>query len=516
MVKKTMYQKIQELKKKGKTRREIVTDLGLDKKTVKKYYNMDETAYLEYLKELLNRDKVFEKHKDEILEIYEKNDNRRLNMASVYDYLEEKYISLPGNEKTLRNYISHLIETNILILSEKKRIYTQVPELPYGKQMQLDFGEKRLENGLKLYIFACFLSSSRYKYVKFQSHPFKTIDVIHHLLDCFDFFGGMPEEMVIDQDKLMVVSENYGDVIYTKDFEYFRHEMGIDMYVCRKADPESKGKVENLVKYVKINFLDTRSFDSVEAANASLFKWLNRRGNGKISQATKRIPAEDIKEERNYLRKVKNSIFRKDSLLGREDRLVTDNYISVNACYYGLPGRYDKRTVEIYLTENKVFIFNPGTGEEITSYDLSIIPGKKYMHREFKRDTGKPLSELKKEAHEMFDFEGWEIFLQKNSRQFSRYFRDQCIEAKKYFSKGNIDKEILNKAIEFCLQNKTLSMSNLNDTYQHYLSMHNEAVEYFGMENIKNMYNAFYTYSPIDVKKRDVEEYRRIVSGGVK
>ena len=54
MVNKTMYQKIQELKKKGKTRREIITDLGLDKKTVKKYYNMEEATYLEYLKKLLN------------------------------------------------------------------------------------------------------------------------------------------------------------------------------------------------------------------------------------------------------------------------------------------------------------------------------------------------------------------------------------------------------------------------------------------------------------------------------
>ena len=516
MVKKTMYQKIQELKRQGKTRREIVTGLGLDKKTVKKYYSMEESEYLEYQQELLNRDKVFEQYKDEIVEIYQKNDNRRLNMASVYDYLEEKYTILPGNEKTLRNYISHLTETNTLIINEKKRIYTQVPELPYGKQMQLDFGEKRLDNGLKLYIFACLLSSSRYKYIKFQSHPFKTIDVIHHLLDCFDFFGGMPEEMVIDQDKLMVVSENHGDIIYTKDFEYFRNEMGINMYVCRKADPESKGKVENLVKYVKMNFLGARTFESEEEANSSLFRWLSRRGNGKISQATKRIPAEDIEEERKHLRKPKNSIFRKDSLLGREDRLVTDNYISVNACYYGVPGKYDKRTVEVYLTENKVFIFDSRTGEEITSYDLSMIPGKKNMHREFKRDTGKPLNELKKEVYEMFESEKWKIFLNRNFKRFSRYSRDQCIEAGKYFSKGKINEEILNKAIEFCLQNNTLSISNLNDTYQHYLSMHEDAVEYFGENEIKEMYNTFYAYSPIDVKKRDLDDYRKIASGGVK
>jgi len=57
------------------------------------------------------------------------------------------------------------------------------------------------------------LAASRYKHVIFQDHPFKTIEVIHHLLNCYDYFGGVPEELVIDQDSLMVVSENAGDII---------------------------------------------------------------------------------------------------------------------------------------------------------------------------------------------------------------------------------------------------------------------------------------------------------------
>jgi len=157
------------------------------------------------------------------------------------------------------------------------------------------------------------LSASRYKFVKFQESPFKTMDVILTLLECFEYFGGVPEEIVIDQDKLMVVSENYGDIIYTKDFKYFIQEMGIEMYVCRKADPESKGKVENLVKYVKYNFMNIRTFDSVENANKSVTDWLLRRANGKISQTTKKIPAVEIENERSHLKSIKNSIFRKDS-----------------------------------------------------------------------------------------------------------------------------------------------------------------------------------------------------------
>ena len=220
-------------------------------------------------------------------------------------------------------------------LEDCGRLYGKVPELSFGKQMQLDFGRYRCRSGLVLYIFAALLSASRYKYVIFQGEPFKTLDVIRHLLDSFDYFGGRPEELVIDQDRLMVVSENAGDIIYTKDFKHVVDEQELGLYVCRRADPETKGKVENLVKFVKVNFLGSRDFDLVEDAKAGVLNWLARRANGKISQATKQIPAVLIERERAQLRPLRSSIFRKDSLLGREDRIATDKaLISVQACSY--------------------------------------------------------------------------------------------------------------------------------------------------------------------------------------
>ena len=53
-------------------------------------------------------------------------------MSAVYDYLEERHGSLPGNEQTLRNYIRYLIRTDKLKLNESIRIYSRVPELPFG------------------------------------------------------------------------------------------------------------------------------------------------------------------------------------------------------------------------------------------------------------------------------------------------------------------------------------------------------------------------------------------------
>ena len=48
----------------------------------------------------------------------------------------------------------------------------------------------------------------------------------------------------------MVVSENGGDIVHTYEFERCKNRYGLTVWLCRKADPESKGMVESGVKFV--------------------------------------------------------------------------------------------------------------------------------------------------------------------------------------------------------------------------------------------------------------------------
>ena len=512
MIKKKMYKRIKAYKRLGYTREEIVSALSLDPKTVTKYLRMDEKEFQSYRSKKMFRDKVLDKYEKDILEIYEKNEYKKLNMASVYDYLEERYGKLPGNEKSLRNFISYLIEIKKLTLNMNIRIYSKIPELPFGKQMQLDFGQYKCRSGLKLFIFAAVLSASRYKYKIFQDHPFKTREVINHLLDCFDYFGGVPEELVIDQDSLLVVSENHGDIIFTDDFNYFVHEQEIRMYVCRKSDPETKGKIESVIKYGKYNFFNTRDFSTLSEANESVLKWLKRRANGKISQATQQIPAEMIVIEREALRPVRNSIFRKESLLGRDDRTVNEKAcIAVDTSLYQLPSKYRNKTVEVYITKHKLFVFDLYTGEEIIEYDLSLIPRKKICKREFTREKSKTITELKEYVTGMFDGENGKKFVRKNYKAFPRYARDQCIEAKKHFLAKGIDIVTLDKALEYCLENNTPSFSNLNDTYVYFKREQDRPKDI--SPEIQTMVQGNHgDHVPLNVSARDLSVYKEIIS----
>ena len=328
---------------------------------------------------------------------------------------------------------------------------------------------------------------------------------------CFAYLGGVPRELVIDQDHLLVVSENAGDIIYTTDFQTFIEEQDLTIYVCRKADPESKGKVENLIKYVKQNLLSVRDFTTVPEANAALRDWLERRANGKISQATQRIPADVWPVEQRHLCSLRPSIFRKDALIEREDRTANAHAcISVEACLYQLPQQYRHTTVEIYRTDHRLCVFDRQTGEALVEYPLSLVPGKTIRKRAFTRASTHPLSALKAEISALFPGDRWQQFVTRNWATFPRYVRDQCLEAKRYFAAQPIDPAVLEQALTFCLENTTLSMTNLRDTYQYF--QRTTAASATQDAGAVPVVGAPHAHPPVPVTQRTLAEYNALLT----
>ena len=506
-----MYQKIKNCKSKKMSIRQAARKLELSRKTVSKYYKMDDKKYIEYLLSKETKDKKFDEYRDEILELYEKNENK-VYKSSIYDVLEEKYGKLPGSERTLRNYIQFLKKEGKLQENLPVRFYIPVSELPFGKQMQVDFGEIEINSGEKVYIFASVLSASRFRYVAVQRRPFKTVDVIQHLLECFDYIEGIPKEIVIDQDKTMIVSENQGDILLTKEFQSFTAEMGYSLYVCRKADPETKGKVENLVKFVKTSFFSGRVFNSFDEIPSKLDSWLTRRANGKICQATGLVPSNLIGEERKKLHSVRLSIYKKDNIIEREERRVNEKcLISVKASLYSVPIEYRSRKVWIFHTESELFIYDAPDGKEVTSHRLSLLPGQQIIKKNhFRNFKGKP-SEMKTELISRLDSPLWETFIEKNYKKFKRYFRDQHKALSNYLN-TKLDEKILEKALQFCLDTGTYSANNLKEAYLYIAGIEYDLkpdilpVLIKGIRDVKN------DSKNLKVEKRKLSYYTSLVS----
>lgn len=512
MVSNKMYNKIQMLKNKGFSKYRIGKDLNIDPASVRKYFLMSPESYRSYCEQTSSRTKVFDSFEGEILSLYESHGFQRLNMNAVYDFLLEKHSNLNASEKSLRNYIHYLEHTQKLTYSSSCRMTSKVPELPFGKQMQLDFGQKLQQNGLKLYIFCMLLSASRFRYVQFQGRPFSTSDVILLMLSAFDYFDGVPEEVVIDQDSLMVTSENLGDIQLTRQFKAFVDEMGFNLYVCRKADPQSKGKIENLVKFVKYNFLNVRTFETVSEANISVMKWLERRANGRVCQATGQIPNVAVIEERKHLNPIRNSIFRKNSYLNREKRMVSEkSFITIESNDYSVPTAYRSHEVEFFKTEAEIFVFDGKTGKEIAHHDRCRETGQKIVNRDHFRKKSTPLKDMRQEALSWLESSRWNLFLENNQKKFTRYQRDQ-LTALKLLIQESDDAEILEQALDLCLNCCTFSANDLKDTYQ-FMKKQNRLNQLYTETKQSHAVGGSWYFQPVSVNTRNIAEYESHVKG---
>ena len=118
MLTKTKMQEIQDLKLQGYTKADIIRYYEAQgrkppsRPTLSKYYDMDVIPDDPGAK--LAKPKTFdvEPFRSTIVRILEANSGKSFCMSSVYDVLEEKFIEngdyekLPGNQQTLRNYIT--------------------------------------------------------------------------------------------------------------------------------------------------------------------------------------------------------------------------------------------------------------------------------------------------------------------------------------------------------------------------------------------------------------------------
>lgn len=186
----------------------------------------------------------------------------------------------------MRNFLAEGISKPLVSIRQMEKL----PETAYGYEAQGDFGERwqERENGskVKFYFFAMVLSRSRYKFVYFQMHPFTSSSTVDAHEKAFAYFEGIPRKIIYDQDKVLLKSENPGDYLMTDVFRKYRQQKGFEAEFCHKADPQSKGKIENVTGYVKKNFWQGRAFSSIELLNEQVLGWMERTANGKQHAGT--------------------------------------------------------------------------------------------------------------------------------------------------------------------------------------------------------------------------------------
>ena len=168
-------------------------------------------------------------------------------------------------------------------------------ESPPGKQMQLDwgyFGSISYNNAKrKLYAFAITESYSRMLYVEF-THSQKQAVLHQCLLNAFNFFGGTPQEIVVDNMVTAVIERQGRIVRFNDSFFDFLRPFNITPVACNVRQPQEKGKIERGIKYIRQSFWPLRGIKDLSDANIQIRKWLDETANVRIHGTTGEKPAE--------------------------------------------------------------------------------------------------------------------------------------------------------------------------------------------------------------------------------
>lgn len=458
-----MYHEIQRLKRAGFKPASIGRHLVLDPRTVKKYLAMSEEEFIEFKHRQLERRKVLDSYEEYIKSRLE--DFPEASAAQIHDWLKEHHSGfIEVSEKTVFNFVLYLRGKHSIPKPFNYRDHAQIEQLPYGRQAQVDFGEYNMgtEDGKrkKVYFFSMVLSRSRHKYVVFREAPFTTLATIEAHEKCFWYFQGMPQQLVYDQDKLLLSSENKGDLLLTESFRQYTGHRKFMLHFCRKADPQSKGKIENVIKYIKYNFLRGRKYIDNETLNGQALAWLERTANAKTHGATKKIPYKEWLIEKQQLNPINEIFTPGQPLISYTVR--KDNTIACKGNFYQLPlGTYQGpgSIVKVKLSDQCVTICNK-EDDQIASYQLHTGKGKLISNSNFKRDYSSKIDELLSQISTLFsNRQQAASHLQMMRQNNPRYIRDQLLLIRKMSEDCGV--KVMDAVLEFSIKNSILKATDM-------------------------------------------------------
>ncbi len=370
----------------GMTERQIAKELGLSRNTVSKYLHMPEAELAHQLEES-SRIKKLDAYR--VFIIQQLQTYPGLSAVKVMRKLKAKVDVLDVSDRSVRRYINELKQE---ISFKQPRYYEPVIDMVPGVQCQVDGGELRnvmvAGRETTVYFMVFVLSFSRLMHVSVSPRPVDTQTLIHQHDAAFRYFGGRPQECVYDQTKLVVISEVFRELTLNQHFHQYATTAGFHIRVCEGYDPESKGKVEAGVKYIKQNALYGETFKDWNALEAYMADWLNTVANQRIHGTTGQQPLVHYEAgERGKMQSYLAPVCLQNKALAQEVRQVDKtSLISWQSNKYSVPMAYQSAKVGVSVNMGMLLVHDLESGDQIAEYTISLEKGQIIKNTHHYRD----------------------------------------------------------------------------------------------------------------------------------
>jgi transposase len=230
-----------------------------------------------------------------------------------------------------------------------------------GKQSQVDFGAAGLmkdpRDGKlhKSHAFIMTLSYSRYRFVRFVFRQ-----DINTWIDChiraFQFFGGVPSTIMIDNLKAGIISADFYDPTLNRTYGELEKHYGFVVDPTKVRTPQHKGKVERSVTIIRQQILAGREFKDIEDANRRALHWCRFEIAQRVTRTTGKTPWEMFSsKEQSCLNPLPAEEFTIPTW--QSGKIHRDHHVVFEGSFYSVPSKYIEETVWIRATQRMVEIF---------------------------------------------------------------------------------------------------------------------------------------------------------------
>lgn len=297
-------------------------------------------------------------------------------LAGLETWLAERFQQHRGNADVVRQDLERehgltvslrTIERAVAPLRQALRAEARATvrfETPPGRQLQIDFGERRVQIGgeaVRVYLFVATLGYSRRCYVQAFRHARQSA-WFDGMEGAFAHFAGLPQEVLLDNARALVDHHDAEtrEVRFNGRLRAFAQYWGVKPRACAPYRARTKGKDERGVGYVKGNAIAGHSFESWAALEAHLAWWMREIADVREHGTTGEPPIERFQRaEAGALRPLDGRPpFRQVRDLIR--RVQADCCVEVDTNAYSVPWRLIGETVRVVVAGGRVSIQHGG------------------------------------------------------------------------------------------------------------------------------------------------------------
>lgn len=375
---------IHSLVRKGYSQRRIAHELGISRKTVRKYLEHPELAG-KYVQRKPRPSKL-----DPYVAPIENwlEEDPLYSATSIYDRLRP--LGFGGSYEIVKRRVRTLKE-------KKQRVAYLRFETEPGRQAQADFGEFQVEEPdgsvTKYYLFAMILGYSR----KIYAELLETSDLVT-FLDChiraFAYFGGVPDDILYDRMRNVYIGKLAGKNQFNSTLVSFALHYGFTPLVAPAYAPWVKGKVERPFSFIREGFWRGYGFTGLHRAKQDLLEWL-RIKDQRVHGTTHEVVEVRFERERPKLAALPPRPF--DTSYRVYRKVYKDSTVRFEGNSFVVPHKLVGQKLVLRVKEGRMRIFRDD--ELITAYRIPEGRGHLVQHRRFYEALGKDLEMNARKYH---------------------------------------------------------------------------------------------------------------------